>query len=150
MNAKSILQNKTLGFLGAGNMAEALARGVIQSGLIPAQNVLASDVSDARRTVFETQLKTGVTTDNKAVTEFSDILLLCVKPQQANTVLAEIAPVFKSERHVLASICAGVTETIVSPLFSASLLLYTLGCPSLFCELPTFSSNSILAAGGCA
>jgi len=98
-----------LGFIGAGNMAEALTRGVIRSGLLAPAQIIASDLSDARRTLFENDLKVRTSTSNKDVAEFADILFLCVKPQQTNAVLTEIAPLYKPARHLLASICAGVT-----------------------------------------
>lgn len=90
-------------------MAEALARGVIRSGLLAPEQIIASDLSDVRRNLFENDLKVRTSTSNKDVAEFADILFLCVKPQQTNAVLAEIAPLYKPARHLLASICAGVT-----------------------------------------
>ncbi|MCY3021308.1 MAG: NAD(P)-binding domain-containing protein [Planctomycetota bacterium] len=45
----SVLANRYLGLLGAGNMAEALVRGVIDAGAIPASRIMVSDVSPERR-----------------------------------------------------------------------------------------------------
>ncbi|HYF48690.1 MAG TPA: pyrroline-5-carboxylate reductase [Planctomycetota bacterium] len=102
-----LLQKRTLGLLGAGNMAEALARGVINAGSITADRIIASDVSPERRSHFSSKL--GVkTAANIDVVKGADLLVLCVKPQQADEVMKEIAPAFQPSRHLLASICAGV------------------------------------------
>lgn len=98
-------------------MAEAMVKGVLSAGAIPKERILASDVSADRRAQFQSKFGVSVTEDNLAVAKASDILLLCVKPQQADAVLKQIAPAFQSDRHVLASICAGVkTSRIESPL----------------------------------
>ncbi len=90
-------------------MAEALARGIINSGAIDARHVIASDVSPERRTLFKERLGARATEDNLAVMASGDILILCVKPQMVNTVLTQVSSDFDVERHVLASICAGVS-----------------------------------------
>lgn len=107
---QELLSGRTLGLLGAGNMAEALARGIIKSGAIAATNVIASDVSPERRALFQDGLGAKVTEDNLAVLANSDLVVLCVKPQMVNTVVAQIAAAFDVKKHVLASICAGVSS----------------------------------------
>ena len=89
-------------------MAEALARGVIGSGAVRAENLIASDIALARRTVFE-GLGTQTTQSNHEVVDFADVIVLCVKPQQADEVAHGITKNFNVERKVLASICAGVS-----------------------------------------
>jgi len=105
----SLLQNHSLGLLGAGNMAEALVRGVLSAGVIPVGRISASDVSPERQAFFKDKLSIDAGSNNLSVVKAADILVLCVKPQQVDGVLSEIAPAFSSGRHVLASICAGVT-----------------------------------------
>jgi pyrroline-5-carboxylate reductase len=103
------LRGRSLGLLGAGNMAEALARGVLNSGLVPAGRILASDVSAERRALFQRELGIAATDDNSKVVASSDLVVLCVKPQQAAAVLQQVAPAVSPARHVIASICAGLT-----------------------------------------
>lgn len=105
----SLLQGRSLGLLGAGNMAEALARGVINSGAMPAGRILVSDVSAERRELFQRELGIAATDDNVEVVASSDLVVVCVKPQQVGAVLQQAAPAVRPERHVIASICAGVT-----------------------------------------
>src|SRR5262245_3429664 len=90
-------------------MAEALARGIIQSGAIAARNIFASDVSSERQALFRDSLGAHAGDDNLAVVRDAEILVLCVKPQQADAVAAQIAPAFNTSKHLLASICAGVS-----------------------------------------
>jgi len=104
-----LLKGRTLGLLGAGNMAEALVRGVIQSGTIPSRDIIASDVSPERRAFFKDKLNINTTEDNKKVVSSSNIIVLCVKPQQVDAVLQEVSPEFVAKSKLLASICAGVT-----------------------------------------
>jgi pyrroline-5-carboxylate reductase len=108
LSVASGLLNRTLGLLGAGNMAEALVRGVLKAGLLPASSIIASDVSTERLDALAGQLKIRTTSDNQNVVSSAEVIVLCVKPQQVDEVLRGIGAVFRSDRHVLASICAGV------------------------------------------
>lgn len=71
--------NVKLGFVGAGNMAEAIARGVIGSGMIPAADIYACDPSEERQKVFA-EMGVNVSADISTLNECS-VILLAVKPQ---------------------------------------------------------------------
>jgi len=98
-----------LGILGAGNMAEAIVRGVLSAGRITANHIIAADVSQQRRELFETQLKVKTTDDNRAVAAQSKILLLSVKPQMSKAVLEGIADVVHPDATII-SIMAGISS----------------------------------------
>ncbi len=95
----------TLGFIGAGNMAEAIARGAADQGVIDASRMIAADPSEARRQVFASF---GVATanDNAAVLEQSDTLMLAVKPQMLPQLGEALAAV--RDDQVVISIMAGL------------------------------------------
>ena len=95
-----------LGVIGAGNMAEAILRGVIGSGFLPAGAVVASDVAaDRRRRVAG---ETGVTcTADNLVPAACRRVLLAVKPQVMGVVLDEIATSVRPDALVV-SIAAGI------------------------------------------
>jgi len=104
---KNSLSSSRLGFVGAGNMARALARGTVESGLVSRENVLASDVSPAAREAF--RQATGVETvpSNRELVQRSDVIILAVKPQHVPEVLEEIAAEI-GPHHLVISIAAGI------------------------------------------
>jgi pyrroline-5-carboxylate reductase len=97
----------TIGFLGAGKMATALARGFIRAGLVSASDVIASDPSEAARAAFAKEVGAKTAASNPEVAKFADVLVLAVKPNQVSGVLADIRDCFTA-RHCLISIAAGV------------------------------------------
>jgi pyrroline-5-carboxylate reductase len=97
-----------IGFLGAGQMATALAKGWIAAGLLDAARSRASDPSAEARSAFEsgTGLKTAAT--NRDVVNGADVLVLAVKPQVMAGVLADVKPAM-TPKHLVVSIAAGWT-----------------------------------------
>ena len=99
----------SIGFLGAGKMATALAKGFVASGVVSARQVVASDVNEEARLAFRRTLGAArVTASNLEVARRCPVLVLAVKPDQVDAVLAEAKPAFTSD-HLLISIAAGVT-----------------------------------------
>jgi len=108
-------RRKRLGFLGAGNMAEAIARAAVARGVVAAGELVAGDPAPARREVFA-ELGIQVAPDNRAVIEQSEQVLLAVKPQALEAIAGDLAA-FDREAQVLVSIMAGVrSERIESAL----------------------------------
>jgi pyrroline-5-carboxylate reductase len=101
-----------LGIIGAGNMAEAIARGVLKSGRLAADQIIVADVSRQRREIFQSQLKVKASEDNRAVAGQSRRLLLSVKPQQMEAVLAGLAGAV-GPRTLIISIAAGVSTGFI-------------------------------------
>ena len=97
----------TIGFLGAGKMATALAKGFIRAGLASAKQVIASDPSDTARAAFGKETGAKTSPSNQAVVKFAEVLVLAVKPDQVAAVLADIRGDFTA-KHLLISIAAGV------------------------------------------
>ena len=100
-------RNLTVGFIGAGRMATALAQGLISSGFVSGSNVVASDVVAAARDGFATQTGGRAVESNAEVAAACDVLFLAVKPQQMSSVLAALASDLE-DRHLVISIAAGV------------------------------------------
>ena len=98
----------TIGFLGAGKMAAALAKGFIQTGLLTPAQVVASDPVQAARTAFTKGTRARTTVSNPEVVKFGSVLVLAMKPDQVAEVLAEIRPLVTTH-HLVVSIAAGVT-----------------------------------------
>jgi pyrroline-5-carboxylate reductase len=109
------LRDHRIGFIGAGNMAEAIVRGLLSAETIPADSIFVSDVRKERLGAFST-LGVIALSDNKRVADEVDILILSVKPQVMADVLTELKPLIDPETLVI-SIAAGVrTSTIESRL----------------------------------
>lgn len=96
-----------IGFLGAGKMATALAKGFVKAGLARPEHLLASDPLEGARQGFAKEVGARATSSNAEVLEFSRVLFLAVKPDQVKDVVGEVRERF-SERHLLVSIAAGV------------------------------------------
>ena len=97
-----------IGFLGAGKMATALARGWLAAGLVTAERVVASDPLPQARKTFEAETGFRALESNREVVAASDLLVLAVKPQAIGSLLAEIRSAVNT-RHLLVSIAAGVS-----------------------------------------
>jgi pyrroline-5-carboxylate reductase len=97
----------SIGFLGAGKMATALARGFIRAKLTDADQMVASDPVAAARDAFAKETGGKVVETNVAVVQSAKVLFLAVKPDQVAAVLAEARTHFTGE-HLLVSIAAGV------------------------------------------
>ena len=101
-----------LGIIGAGQMAEAIVRGLLRSGLYRPEQLIAADVADARRKLFTDELKIKAVTENADAARDAKVLLLSVKPYQMADVLAGIGAVLKPDTLVV-SIAAGVRASSI-------------------------------------
>lgn len=103
------MSNENIVFIGAGNMATALIRGLIADGT-PARQILASDPSQERLTALA---GSGIRTrgDNTAAAAEADVLVLAVKPQLLKEVCGELAEVVQQRRPLVVSIAAGVRRS---------------------------------------
>ena len=69
----------TIGFLGAGKMATALAKGFIRAGLVTPKKVIASDPSQAACAAFTKETGANTIASNQDLIELSQVLILAVK-----------------------------------------------------------------------
>ncbi|KAL6134058.1 hypothetical protein ACLB2K_066291 [Fragaria x ananassa] len=95
-----------LGFIGAGKMAESIARGVVRSGILPANRITTSHSSPSRRQAFES-FGVHLLPRNDDVVEESDVVIFSVKPQVVKDVVLQLRPLL-SRKKLLVSIAAGV------------------------------------------
>lgn len=94
-------------FLGAGNMAEALVRGLIDGWVCAAADLAVTDVRPERLQYFQSAFGVAGRNDNPAAAAEAEVIFLAVKPQQLREVLAAIAPRLQPAALVI-SIAAGV------------------------------------------
>src|SRR5262245_16415455 len=106
------IKGKRVGFLGAGNMGEAMIKGLLQAGLVGAPSIAATDVRPERLDQITRQYGIRAAADNQALVRESDVVILAVKPQIMGAVLREIAPAVDA-RTLFISIAAGMaTHTL--------------------------------------
>ena len=107
-----MLKNKKLGFIGGGNMAEAMIKGLLSASFIEAKNIFVSEPSEAKRDTLHAEYKIKVSADNRELVKKCDILILAVKPQIFQEVLVDICSLVDSDKLVI-SIAAGVPISIM-------------------------------------
>ena len=100
------MNDKQLGVIGAGNMAEAILRGVVRGNVLSHGRIVAADPSLERRQKLLAELQIDAVPDN-ATAAACPRVLLAVKPQTMPAVLEEISPHVQGDALVI-SIAAGV------------------------------------------
>ena len=107
--------DKIIGFIGGGNMAEALIKGLVDSAC-SADNILVSDPVESRLAHLGEQYGIGSESDNLRLVGRSDIVILAVKPQIMAEVLAGCAAAFNADK-LLVSILAGIDTATLEQQF---------------------------------
>src|SRR5262245_45373490 len=97
---------KKIGFVGAGNMAGALIRGLLRAGQYDPDDIWASDPVDVQVRRLKRLHKIETTRENRALVRGSQTIILAVKPQSMAAVLDEIRPEV-NPRKLFISIAAG-------------------------------------------
>lgn len=97
-----------LGFVGTGNMATAIAKGIMAAGVVDAGDIVGSCSSEARAAAKTEALGFAVGAENLAVVAKADIFFLSCKPQQYAAVIAEIRDAVRPEQ-VVVTIAPGKT-----------------------------------------
>ena len=96
-----------IGFIGCGNMGEALLKGLLGKGIVSVNNVLTADSSPSRRRYLQRSYRIKTTPHNETVVKNCNIIILAVKPQDIDTVLKGIYKLLKNK--LIISIAAGVS-----------------------------------------
>jgi pyrroline-5-carboxylate reductase len=108
--------NKNIGFIGCGNMAQAMIGGIISSKLTDQSNFFVSASSETNLNKVKEKYQLKTTLDNKAVAESCDILVLAVKPNMYIKVIKEIKDVVPKDI-IIVTIAAGVSIETVEKAF---------------------------------
>lgn len=108
-----MLQQKKIGFIGSGNMGEALISGLVLSKATKPEHIICSDIK--KEQVAEIKDKYGVLTtlSNIEVIENSEIIIYATKPQILASVLKETSPALDMSKLII-SIAAGVPLAAIS------------------------------------
>jgi len=108
-----MFENKRIGFIGAGNMATALIKGILKANLVPSDFVSASDVDIEKLDSLKSEYGINVVfKDNEKLVTESDIIVLAIKPQIFEKILKEIAPKLDKSKLII-SIAAGISTEYI-------------------------------------
>ncbi|HET6370813.1 MAG TPA: pyrroline-5-carboxylate reductase [Nitrospiria bacterium] len=95
-----------IAFVGAGNMVEAIIKGILSAGLYKKEEILASDASQERIGVIKERYGVRTTLKNTEAVSHADLIILGVKPLVVDPILKEIREEMKPEK-LLVSVVAG-------------------------------------------
>ena len=107
-----MLTNKKLGFIGGGNMTEALLKGLLASSSVGPKDILVSDLLSDRLEYLNKEYKVKITDDSRKLVQKSDILILAVKPQVVGKVLESFSDVVDKHK-IIISVAAGVSINFI-------------------------------------
>lgn len=116
-----MLSNKKIGFLGSGNMASVLIKGILKADLVNDNNIYASDIDLEKLDNLKSEY--GINTvfkDNNKIVNECDVVIFAVKPQIMEKVIKEINSSFTSEK-LFISIAAGISTEYIDSFTDTSL-----------------------------
>jgi len=114
------LQNKKIGFIGAGKMGSALIGGIIKAGVVSGSSIYVSDLYEPSLNDLHRDFGVNISTDNKITVDNADIIILAVKPQILEPVMSGIKQDITQDKLVI-SIAAGVhLDTLEENLLSGA------------------------------
>ena len=103
-----MLNDKKIGFIGAGNMAEAMIKGLLHSGASRPENIVVSDIQHDRLDFIQELFGVSACERNPDTVDHADIVILAVKPQIMEPVLVELANHLDMSKLII-SIAAGIS-----------------------------------------
>ena len=98
--------NKTIGFIGCGNMGQAIIGGIIKSNMCSPENILVGDLNTKSLEIANEKYSIRTTTDNNEVAKEADILVLSIKPNLYKVIIDGIKDRVK-EDVIVVTIAAG-------------------------------------------
>ena len=101
--------DKTIGFIGAGKMATAIIKGLLNSGLFDKDHIIASEPNKDYAHKIEKELGIKMVHNNREAAAEADIILLAVKPFVVKEVLTEIEDRIDDTK-LIVTIAAGISS----------------------------------------
>ncbi|WP_179394882.1 pyrroline-5-carboxylate reductase [Lacticaseibacillus absianus] len=98
-----------LGFIGAGNMAQAIIDGLLKAGTLLPTDIVIHGGTPAHYAAYAAKVGVQTASSNAAVVEQADLVVLAVKPRLASDVIAEIQPALTAKVTPLISLMSGVS-----------------------------------------
>lgn len=137
------LSSAKVGFVGAGNMAQALAKGMISAGLLKANQITASAPDDGSLDIWKTWGCNTLVNDNTSIFKESNIVVLAVKPNLFTHVVRDLKECNGPENQLALSVMSGITiEELEKGLFPK--------VPNLKAIIRVMPNTPALVGAGCA
>lgn len=99
---------KNIVILGGGNLGSSIAKGLVKSGLLKAEQITVTNLELHMIQHLKDEIGVNITTNNADAVENAEIIIVAVKPTVAHELLMEIKPKLKEGKHVLISVISGV------------------------------------------
>ena len=107
-----------IGFIGSGNMAEAILGGILNAGVFKKEEIIACDVNRERLSYINLKFSVKTSLNKNSDIKDCDILVLSIKPQSLSEVITELSQIFKKETLII-SILAGVSTGKIEKLIQS-------------------------------
>ena len=101
-----MFKNKTIGFIGAGNISEAIIKGILSAKLVTPSRVIASDKDSGKLASLAEKYEIRIVSNNSSVIEDSNVIIMAIKTSDMEEALLETAKAFGKEK-LLISVAAG-------------------------------------------
>ncbi|MBM4102920.1 MAG: pyrroline-5-carboxylate reductase [Planctomycetes bacterium] len=135
---------ETIGIIGGGNMAEAIIKGILSSGMYKPKDIMASDVRPERLDYIAKTYKVKTTPNNEELVNYAKVVLICVKPQSVKQMLDGIEHKIRDNTLVI-SIAAGINAAYLAKRLSRCRIIRAMpNTPAMVGEGATalFSANA--------
>lgn len=109
------IKNQKIAFIGAGNMAESIIKGLLGADIVSAAAITVSDIEQERVDYIRSTYGVGGVSDNTMAAEESDIVILAVKPQVMDGALSELS-ISGADRRTWISMAAGISTAYIETL----------------------------------
>ncbi len=113
---------KTIGFIGGGSMGSAMIGGILQSGLVPKEQIIAADKNEPALLSLQERFGIRTTQSNAVAAAQADIVILAVKPHILAEAIPEISGQIQADTLVI-SIAAGQAIAAIEALFGKDIKL---------------------------
>lgn len=107
---------KTIGFIGAGNMASAIIKGMVRANFMDGENIFVFDLSEEKSEALKKECGVSVAKSACEIAHNCDCVLLAVKPIAFPSLLGEIKDDLKENNPLIISIAAGKTTEYIGSL----------------------------------
>ena len=105
-----------LGFIGTGNMASAIIKGVVSSSFLPGEKIAVYDKDTEKAKKLSEAYALKLCSDEREIAEICDKIILSVKPDVIESVISETADILEKKKPLIISIAAGKSTQFISSL----------------------------------